>query len=73
MKVQIETKACQNARDCRLCLDRCPENVFGTYPRRRRAPGVAAGDWVIVAMFASECSGCRECEQFCPTGAITIH
>ena len=38
-----------DALDCLMCLDRCLEKVFATYPRNRREPGVATGDYVIIA------------------------
>ena len=72
MKIQINTQACGDPLDCRLCLDRCPEKVFATYPRRRREPGVKAGDYVIFSMFASQCTGCIECVAFCPRQAISV-
>ena len=72
MKIKVDSQACNNARECRLCLDRCPEKLFGTYPRKRREHGVAAGDWAVVPVFASQCTGCRECLTFCPRHAISL-
>lgn len=72
MKIHVDHQACNNARECRLCLDRCPEKVFGTYPQKPRAPGIAAGDWTAAALFASQCTGCRECLTFCPQHAISL-
>lgn len=72
MKIQIDAKACCNPLDCRLCLERCPEQVFGTYPRVRRMPGATPGNWAIIPMFASNCNGCLECIAFCPQQAITV-
>ncbi len=71
MKIQI-LDTCQNPRECRLCLDRCPEKVFGIYPQQRREPGVPAGNWKITPVFSSLCNSCRECESFCPQHAITV-
>ncbi len=71
MKILI-LETCRNPRECRLCLDRCPEKVFGIYPRQRRRPGTPAGDWVITPLFPSQCNGCRECEAFCPQHAISV-
>ncbi|MBI4334254.1 MAG: 4Fe-4S binding protein [Chloroflexi bacterium] len=72
MKIKIDKQACSKPLDCRLCLDRCPEKLFGTYPGRLRERGVAAGDWVIFAMFPSQCTGCLECVSFCPQKAISV-
>ncbi len=71
MKIQVK-ETCKEPRECRICLDRCPEKVFGIYPRQRRKPGVAAADWVVQPMFSSLCNNCRKCETFCPHHAITV-
>jgi NAD-dependent dihydropyrimidine dehydrogenase PreA subunit len=72
MKIRVDAQACEDALECRLCLERCPGKVFGVYPRGRRAPGVAASDWVAVALFPSQCTGCMECTEFCPRHAISV-
>jgi ferredoxin len=72
VKIDIDIEQCGNPLDCRLCIDRCPEKVFGTYPRGRRHPGVAPGDWVIIPLFSSQCTDCRECLDFCPKQAILV-
>ena len=72
MKIRINSQACRDPLDCRVCLENCPERVFGTYPRQRRVPGVRAGDWVIFPMFISQCTGCMECVNLCPETAISV-
>ena len=72
MKIRINTQACGDPLNCRLCLDRCPEKVFGTYPRVSREPGVPAQDWVVLPIFASQCTTCLECVAFCPQQAISV-
>ncbi len=72
MKIRVDAVACRDPLSCRLCLDRCPEKVFGTYPRKKRGPDREARDWVVFPMLASECTGCRECLDFCPRGAISL-
>jgi ferredoxin len=72
MKIDINAQACGNPLNCRMCLDKCPEKVFGTYPRKGRKPGVTAEDWVITPIFVSQCSGCLDCVSFCPHKAISI-
>ncbi len=71
MQIQI-LETCREPHECRLCLDRCPEKVFGIYPRQRRKPGIPAAEWVITPVFLSQCNVCRECETFCPQHAIVI-
>ncbi|UCC60114.1 MAG: 4Fe-4S binding protein [Dehalococcoidia bacterium] len=72
MEVLIDTQTCSNPLNCYLCLERCPEKVFGTQPRTPRQPGALAQDWVIFPVFASQCTGCLECIEFCPRRAITV-
>jgi ferredoxin len=72
MKVEVDHDLCTQPRDCRLCLDRCQEKVFGIYPRQRRAAGVRASDWVITPVFAQQCTGCQDCLSFCPPSAISL-
>jgi len=72
MKILVNAEACGNPLECRLCLERCPEKVFGTYPRRARLPGTPAGDWAITPLFVSQCTGCLECVAFCPRKAIAV-
>ena len=72
MKIEVNTQVCRNPLDCRLCLDRCPEKVFGTYPRVPREPGMPARDWIIFPMLASQCTSCLECLAFCPQQAISV-
>ena len=72
MRIQIDTQACRVPLDCRLCLERCPEKVFGIQPLSLRQPGVLSQDWVIFPVFASQCTGCMDCVEFCPQQAIVV-
>jgi len=72
MKIRVDSDACGDPMECRICLERCPSGVFGTHPRRRRGPGRAADKWIVDVIFASQCSGCKECMAFCPKQAIRI-
>jgi NAD-dependent dihydropyrimidine dehydrogenase PreA subunit len=72
IKVEINEQKCKSPRECHKCLEVCPEGVLMNYPRDRRAPGKRAGDWVIVPVLLSFCTGCRFCEEACPEEAITV-
>ncbi|MBE0481514.1 MAG: 4Fe-4S binding protein [Dehalococcoidia bacterium] len=68
----MDNRTCNDPLSCRVCLDRCPERVFGAYPRGRRERGTAARDWMVFAIFPSECTGCMQCVTLCPRRAITV-
>ncbi len=72
INIEWDDNKCTDARDCYKCLDICPEGVFMTYPRDKRGPGKAAGNWAIMPAFLKLCTGCRICEQICPVAALTV-
>ena len=73
MKIQVDTKACGDRLDCRVCLDHCPERVFGVRPRRHTDPAVLSRDWVIFPVIPYRCTGCRDCVDLCPQKAISLN
>ncbi len=72
INILFDDSKCHDPRDCRKCMDACPEGVFMTYPRDKRAIGKGAGDWAIMPSFIKLCTGCRICEDVCPTKALTV-
>lgn len=70
--IRIDESRCRSPRECRKCLEVCPEGVFMTFPRRHRQPGIAANDWVIVAAHVTQCTCCSECVVSCPQQAISV-
>jgi Pyruvate/2-oxoacid:ferredoxin oxidoreductase delta subunit len=72
MQIEINQEKCQSPRECLKCLQSCPEGVFMNYPRDARAPGRKAGNWVIVPVQKSLCTGCKVCEEVCPQKAVTV-
>jgi ferredoxin len=69
----VTVQPCQNAQDCRACLEVCQSRVFGMVPRGERARGVHAGDWVVRVLMPSQCTGCMACVDACPEGAIAVN
>ena len=72
VQIDIVQEKCPSARECRKCIEACPEGVFMNYPRVAREPGKRAEDWVIAPALMSLCTGCKVCEEVCPQEAITV-
>jgi ferredoxin len=69
---KVAVRPCQDLQNCRACIDVCPSRVFGMVPKRERALGVRAGDWVVQVLTPSRCTGCGSCVRACPEGAIVV-
>ena len=72
VEIEIDHQECTPPPECAKCLQSCPQGVFMNYPRDRRTPGGNAGDWVVVPVQMTLCTGCRICEDVCPHGAVTV-
>ena len=72
MQIEINEQKCKSPRECRKCLQACPEGVLMNYPKDERAPGKKAGDWVVVPVLMSLCTGCKVCEEVCPENAVMV-
>jgi ferredoxin len=72
IEIKIDEQKCTRPPECTKCLQSCPEGVLLNYPRDRRAPDKKAGDWVVVPVTMTLCTGCRICEDVCPEKALTV-
>lgn len=72
VRVRVYKHKCTSPRDCRRCLEVCPEGVFMMYPETLRRPGRRAGSWVIAPARATRCTGCMVCVGKCPNVAISV-
>jgi len=72
VQIEINQQNCKSPRECRKCLEVCPEGVLMTSPRVARAPGKKAEDWAIAAVLLTLCTGCKVCEEICPQNAIKV-
>jgi Pyruvate/2-oxoacid:ferredoxin oxidoreductase delta subunit len=73
IQIKIDEEKCIRPPECTKCLQLCPERVLLNYPRERRAPGKKAGDWVVVPVHMTLCTGCKICEDVCPEKAIMVN
>ena len=72
IQIEVNQEKCRSPRECRKCLESCPEGVFMNYPRLGREPGKRAEDWAIVPVLTIFCTERKVCEQVCPPRAITV-
>lgn len=72
VRITIDEHKCKVPRECRRCLEVCPESVFMIYPRKPRSPGKKAANWVIVPVHLTLCTACGVCVEACPRYAITL-
>ena len=67
-----DSNKCPTPRECRKCIEACPQGVFSTYPRDGRSRGQLTENWALAPLFLSLCTGCEVCEDICPEKAITL-
>jgi ferredoxin len=71
-RYRVRVDGCQNARECRRCIEACPSQVFVLTPKVGREAGRHAGEWLAQAVLISRCTNCGECLSACPQHAISI-
>ncbi|MEW6034704.1 MAG: 4Fe-4S dicluster domain-containing protein [Chloroflexota bacterium] len=62
---------CATPRDCRKCLDVCPNGVLGTYGAGRE-PGKKETNWTVAPVYLALCDACGLCAQACPSAALQV-
>ena len=72
IKIEVDPAKCSSPRECRKCLEACPQRLFRTRPKAPRKPGKPATGWSIAVVLPILCTGCMACEQVCPQNAIKI-
>lgn len=72
MEILVDSAKCTEAMDCRLCLEKCSQQVFLiAFPELRQA-GKRQEKSIAKAIFTSRCNGCQDCVTFCPQDAIQV-
>ena len=72
IQITWDSSKCISPRECRKCIDACPQGVFMTYPRDGRKPGEMTQNWTVAPLYLSLCTGCEICEEICPENAIAL-
>ncbi len=72
MKILVDSAKCMDAMNCRLCLEKCPEQVFLMAFPEPRQRGKRQEKATARAVFLSKCSVCKDCVEFCPQDAIQV-
>ena len=67
-----DSNKCPSPRECRKCIEACPQGVFSTYPRDGRSRAQLTENWALAPLFLSLWTGCEVCEEICPEKAITL-
>jgi NAD-dependent dihydropyrimidine dehydrogenase PreA subunit len=71
IEIAIDFSRCSSSRDCRLCLEICPQGVLAILPK-----GIEkfkeASSYLLHAPYRGSCTGCGECEKICPSKAISL-
>jgi len=66
VKIEIDNNKCKNMKDCKICEDVCPVEIFKFEKSDNN------GKISIVQENEDECIFCNLCLEKCPQGAITI-
>ena len=70
--IDIDHEKCKTPRECRKCMEVCPEDVLWNKPTVPREPGKKADNYIIVPGLKVLCTGCKLCEEVCPQGAKKV-
>jgi ferredoxin len=76
-KIEINHGKCPTPLACRKCAMACPQAVFyidrgAPLPRLAEFDVNDPGKYVLGTICDYACTGCNDCMDVCPSGAITI-
>lgn len=71
--IKIDGNLCRKPLECAVCMNICPQAVFKARPANmykfRETP---EDEYYLKAVYRVDCSGCGQCVDNCPAGAISI-
>jgi NADH-quinone oxidoreductase subunit I len=75
-KIDIDYVKCKTPFDCKKCLVICPQAIFDVRPMmmkrgeelNKREPGT----YKLFTAWRDRCTGCMDCVNICPVGALKI-
>lgn len=73
-QIDIDYNLCQDPLNCRKCLTVCPTVVFVCGPTKIwKYRETDPEEYKVVARYYDKCSGCGDCQNACPTGALKLN
>ena len=72
--IAVDDKKCNDPLSCRKCLLICPAHVLGigTKVGPRKFQEIDPSQFVVSGVRFDKCTGCLECVNICPEGAIHV-
>jgi len=72
--IAVDDKKCHDPLSCRKCLLICPAHVLGigTTVGPRKFQEIDPSQFVVSGVRFDKCTGCLECVNICPEGAIHV-
>ena len=75
-KIEIDYAKCTTPFDCKKCLRICAPAVFRTravnMKRGEETNKEEPGAYRLDISFRDRCTGCMDCVNVCPVGALTV-
>lgn len=72
-EISIDYELCKDPLNCRKCLSICPSVVFVCGPTKIwKGRETDPSEYKIVGRYYDKCSGCLDCVEACPTGAVKV-
>lgn len=73
MQINIDYTKCTSPLDCAKCMEVCPEAVFVAKPAKiEKFKETPSSDYKLYSIYESLCTGCMDCVEVCPAGALEI-